>query len=417
MAGKHAEMDKLALLGGPKAKTTPYGTGKRFDGSELRYLQQALEQNTLFYFHGQMTNLLLERFKNYTKAHFASGVSSGTAAIHVALGAGRITYGDEVILPPITDVGTIIGILAQNALPVFCDIDPDSYIMTPELTKKKLSPRTKAIIVVHLAGNSCCMEGYQKLAQENHLLLVEDCAQAWGAKYKNQNVGTFGDFGCFSLNDFKHISCGDGGIISTRYEYLYRSAFAFADKYYDRLGTGMRTPASWLGFNYRITELQSAVALAQFEKLEKIVSRRHELGMKLINEISSIAGLIPQKIAPECYSSFWFTGFRVDEKTLGISAGDFVKALQAEGIETNLGYFNLLECDLFLKRQGYRGTTFPFDFPDGRVYEYKPEDCPNASLFMRTFVKLPVNEFHTDEDIEETIQAIKKVVNHYQNGK
>jgi dTDP-4-amino-4,6-dideoxygalactose transaminase len=417
MAGTPSESNKLAIFGGPKAKTTPYGTGKRFNGSELRYLQQALEQNTLFYYHGQMTNHLLDRFKNLTKANFASAVSSGTAAIHVALGAGCISYGDEVILPPITDAGTIIGILAQNALPIFCDIDPNSYLMTPELTQKKLTPRTKAIIVVHLAGNSCCMDGYMKLAQENHLLLVEDCAQAWGATFKNQSVGTFGDFGCFSLNDFKHIGCGDGGIVSTRYEYLYRSAHVFADKYYDRMGTGFRTPASWLGFNYRITELQSAVALAQLEKLDKIVNRRHESGMKLLNEISSIPGLIPQKIAPESYSSFWFTGFRVDEKAAGVTTSEFVNALQAEGIDTSRGYFSLLECDLFLKRQGYRGTTFPFDFPDGRTYEYHTEDCPNADLFMKTFIRLPVNEFHTDEDIEQTIWAIKKVVNHYQEAK
>jgi len=416
MPGKANNAEKLALFGGPKAKTTPYGTGKRFSEAEANYLQAALNQETLFYTHGQMTEQMLEKFNSIVDSNFSAAVSSGTAAIHTALGASRISFGDEVIIPPITDTGTVVGILAQNAIPVFCDIDPDNCLMTLELAAKKLTRNTAAIVVVHLAGNPCEMEKFVKFAQENRLILIEDCAQAWGTKYKGQSVGTFGDFGCFSLNDFKHIGCGDGGIVTTRYEYLYRTAHAFADKYYDRLGSGFRTPSPWLGFNYRITELQSAVAIAQLEKLESIVTRRNELGLKLNQALSGIPGIIPHKITPESYPTFWFTYFRVDEKKAKVSCKDFVTALQAEGIEASPGYFNLLECDLFLKRQAYRGTTFPFDLPNGRRYFYSPEDCPNAELALSTLIRLPVNEFHSDEDVEQTIFAIKKVAQHYKTA-
>jgi len=404
-----------ALFGGPQAKPLPYGSGRRFGDAEMNYLQEALNQETLFYHTGHLTNRMLERFKAIIRVPHAVAVSSGTAAIHVALGASGISYGDEVIVPPITDTGTVIGILAQNAVPVFCDVDPDSLLITPETVAEKLTARTKAVIVVHLAGNPCEMDGFMKLAQKNHLVLIEDCAQAWGAQYHGKTVGSFGDFGCFSLNDFKHISCGDGGIVCTHYEYLYRMAHAFADKFYDRLNSGFRTPSAWLGFNYRITELQSAVALAQLEQLEAVCSRRHELGMRLIQGISGIPGILPHKLTPNSYPTFWFSGFRVAEKTAGVSPPQFVKTLRAEGVDAQPGYFSLLHCDLFLKRQGYRGTCFPFEFPDGRSYKYSPADCPQSELALNTLIRLPVHQFHTDEDIDQTIQAVKKVAAFYRN--
>ncbi|MCI0515614.1 DegT/DnrJ/EryC1/StrS family aminotransferase [candidate division KSB1 bacterium] len=404
----------LAIFGGPKTKSTPYGTGERFDAAELENLTAALKQNTLFYTSGQMTRRMLEKFKQNVGIEFANAVSSGTAAIHVALGASGVSYGDEVILPPITDTGTAIGILAQNAIPVFTDVDPDNCLMTPALVAKKITRHTKAIIVVHLTGNPCDMDGFVRLAKENHLVLIEDCAQAWGAKYHGQPVGTIGDFGCFSLNDFKHIGCGDGGIVCTRYEYLYRTAYAFADKYYDRLGTGYRTPSAWLGFNYRFTELQAAVALAQLDKLAGIVQRRHELGQKILQGLAGIAGIIPYKITPDSFPTYWFTSFRVDEAVARVTALDFAEALKAEGIDAGPGYFSLLRCDLFLKRQAYQGTTFPFDLPAGRHYEYHTEDCPAAELALNTMIRLPVHQFHTDADVAETIAAVRKVAGYYQ---
>ncbi|MCK5739170.1 DegT/DnrJ/EryC1/StrS family aminotransferase [bacterium] len=406
--------EKLALLGGPPAKATPYGTGKRFGERELTLLKETLDQETLFYTKGEMTNRMLDKFSEMTGGCFAVPVSSGTAGIHVALGAAGISYGDEVIIPPITDTGSAIGILAQNAIPVFCDIDPDSYLMTPELVEEKITRQTKAVVVVHLTGNPCDMRGFVKLARKHRLILIEDCAQAWGATYHGKPLGTFGDFGCFSLNDFKHISCGDGGIVTTRYEYLYRTAHAFADKFYDRLGTGYRTPSAWLGFNYRITELQSAVALAQLEKLPTIINRRHELGLRLLDGIQGIPGLIPQKITENSYPTFWFSGFRINEAEAKVSPEKFAEALAAEAVSTGQGYFSLLECDLFLKRQAYKNTEFPFDFPDGRSYFYEPSSCPNSVKFMRTFIRLNVNEFHTEIDIDETIAAVKKVAAYYQ---
>src|SRR5690606_5183825 len=138
--------------------------------------------------------------------------SSGTAAIHVAVNAAGVGPGDEVITAPITDMGTVIGILYQLGVPVFADLQPYTYNLDPEDVRRKITPKTKAVIAVHLAGNPAELSELRQICDEHNLVLIEDCAQAWGAEYDGKPVGTIGDIGCWSLNDFKHIGCGDGGV-------------------------------------------------------------------------------------------------------------------------------------------------------------------------------------------------------------
>ena len=179
-------MNKLALYGGEKAKKTPVTKGMRFGEEELKELKEALEQNTLFYWYGNKVKTLTEKFKNMYGMNYCMATSSGTSAIHTALGALGVTSGDEVITTPLTDMGTVIGIICQNAIPVFADIDPLSYNITAETIEKCISDKTKAVIVVHLAGRSADMDGIVKLCKKHNIKLIEDCAQAYLTKYKRK---------------------------------------------------------------------------------------------------------------------------------------------------------------------------------------------------------------------------------------
>ena len=263
-------MEQLALYGGEKVKTTPYGTGKRFGDEELALLKEALDQNTLFYWHGKMTKRLCAKFADMYGSKYCAASSSGTAAIHVALGAVGVGPGDEVITAPITDMGSVIGILLQNAIPVFADLDPHTYNMTPEAIEAKITDKTKAIVVVHLAGNAAEIDKIVEIAHKRNIYVIEDCAQAYCCKYKGKYVGTYGDIGCFSLNDFKHISAGDGGMVITDNEQLYYNAVMFGDKNYNRFGESIVKNITTLGPNYRMNELTAAVGIAQLDNVEDI---------------------------------------------------------------------------------------------------------------------------------------------------
>ena len=400
-------MEKIALYGGEKTKTTPYGTGKRFGKEELALLEEALNQNTLFYWYGKMTRELCRKFADMYGAKYCAASSSGTASIHVALGAVGVGPGDEVITSPITDMGSVIGILFQNATPIFADLDPNSYNMTAESVAAKITDRTKAIVVVHLAGNACEIDKIVELAHAKGIYVIEDCAQAYGCKYKGRYVGTFGDIGCYSLNDFKHISAGDGGMILTDNEEFYHNAVMFADKNYNRFGTEVAKNVSTLGINYRMNELTAAVGIAQLDKVEDICAKRHAYGDKLNEALQGIPGLYPHKVLPDCECSYWFYMLRIDAEEFGADRNEFAKALQAEGVPAGAGYipYCVYQYDMFKNRTAYPGgSNYPFG--DTR---YNAGDCPNAEAILATAVKLVVNEFYTQQDLEDTIRAIRKV--------
>ena len=400
-------MEKIALYGGEKTKTTPYGSGKRFGKEELALLEEALNQNTLFYWYGKMTKELCRKFADMYGAKYCAASSSGTASIHVALGAVGVGPGDEVITSPITDMGSVIGILFQNATPIFADLDPYSFNMTAESVAAKITDKTKAIVVVHLAGNAAEIDKIVELAHARGIYVIEDCAQAYGCKYKGKYVGTFGDIGCYSLNDFKHISAGDGGMILTDNEEFYHNAVMFADKNYNRFGTEVAKNVSTLGINYRMNELTAAVGIAQLDKVEDICTKRHIYGDKLNAALQGIPGLHPHKVLPDCECSYWFYMLRIDAEEFGADRDEFAKALQAEGIPASAGYipYCVYQYDMFKNRTAYPGGS---NYPFGDTH-YNAGDCPHAEAILKTAVKLVVNEFYTEEDLEDTIRAIRKV--------
>jgi len=333
-------MSRLALLGGEKAKKTPFGTGKRFGEEELTQLREALEQETLFYWSGSKVKALNTKFAEMYGAKYCVATSSGTAALHVALGTVGVTAGDEVITSPITDMGTVIGILYQNAIPVFADLDPHTYNLDPKSVEEKISDKTKAIVVVHLAGNAADMDKIMAIARKHNIKVIEDCAQSYLCYYKGKLTGTIGDIGCFSLNNFKHISAGDGGMLLLNDEESYIKAHKFADKNYDRFSknsSAMRK-IEFLAPNYRMNELTGAVGLAQLGKLKWICESRNAYGDKLSRGIKDLPGLYIPKVIDGGKSSYWFYMLRIDEKEAGVSRDEFSKALAAEGVPNTPGY-------------------------------------------------------------------------------
>lgn len=411
-------MEKLALFGGEKAKKTPWGTGKRFGPEELQQLGEALEQNTLFYWYGSKVKEFTGKFAAMYGVDHCVATSSCTAAIHVALGTVGVGPGDEVITTAITDMGTIIGILMQNAIPVFAELHPHTYNADAASIEAAITEKTKAIVVVHLAGNPADMDPIMAVARRHGIKVIEDCAQSYLCRYKGKLAGTFGDIGCFSTNDFKHISTGDGGMVIMNDEELYKKALRFADKNYDRLSNdpaeSRRIP--YIAPNYRMTELQGAVGVAQLDKLASICERRHQYGEGLTAGIQGLPGIHVPEVLEGCYSTYWFYMLRIDEQAAGMTRDQFCEALQAEGVGCAPGYIPtcVYEYDLFKNKNAYNGTDCPFGCKYyGRQIEYRKGLCPVSEQILSTAVRLTVDEFYTEQDLKEVIAAIRKISAHY----
>lgn len=410
-------MEKLALYGGNKTKMAPYGWGYRFGKEELENLKEALDQNTLFYWYGKKVKQFAAKFAGMYGVNHCVTTSSGTAALHVALGTLGVTAGDEVITSPVTDMGTVIGILFQNAVPVFTDLDPHTYNMDAKSVEEKITEKTKVILVVHLAGNAADMDAIMAVAHRHNIKVIEDCAQSYLTYYKGKLAGTIGDIGCFSVNDFKQISAGDGGMLIMNDEELYKKALRFADKNYNRLpDAGAIRDVEFLAPNYRMNELTGAVGLAQLDRLEGICKRRNEIGEQISRGIENLPGVEIPKVLDGCKSSYWFYLLRINEEKAGVGRNEFADALAAEGISCGRGYIPtcVYEYDMFTKKNAYPGTKCPFDCQYyNKEISYGKGLCPEAEKILDTSIKLPISEFYNDQDVSDIIAAFKKISAYY----
>jgi dTDP-4-amino-4,6-dideoxygalactose transaminase len=398
--------DLPAIAGGAPAKTTPFRTGKRYGDEELRELREALEQGSLFYAHGRKVKQLERDFETMTGSRFAVACSSGTAAIHAATIAIGLSPGEEVIVSPITDMGSVIPILYQGGVPVFADLDPHTYNLSADSVARNVTDKTRAILAVHLAGNACDLNALAEICQKRGLTLVEDCAQAHGARYDGRHIGTIGKLGCFSFNEFKHIACGDGGIVVTDDKHLASRLRLATDKCYDRSPNATSHQATFLANNYRMTELQAAVTVAQLRKLPSIVSRRQSWCARLTERLRGLRGLSLPRVSDRCESSWWFYMMRVDEHELGASTDEFAAAIQAERVPVTVHYIGqcVYESSLFVNHRAFERGSHPF-----AERNYSTGLCPTAEAILDTCVMLPVNEAYSDQDLEDTVVAIRRV--------
>lgn len=408
-------MEELALYGGVKAKSTPFTSGRRFTDEEIREVTEILQGNTLFYHYGGKTAKMEQKMCGMYGVKHAIACSSGSATIHCAVAALGLGPGHEVLVPAVTDAGSVIGVLYQGAIPVFLDMDQNTFNLDINDIEGKITDRTKAIIAVHYMGNPLDMDRILAIARKYNLFVIEDCAQSWHARYKGRLVGTFGDVGCFSLNDFKHIGTGEGGLCITDDPEVAGRLRLYTDKCYYRDGSNRY--CDFLAPNYRISELCSAVAIAQMDKLEYITQRRNQIAQKLNKTLEEIKGLYPMQVQDGSFCSYWFYMARLEEKEFGVSRNEFLKIMRAEGIPCGGGHTPtpLYDYGLFKNLNAFAGTHYPFKSKDfNSDYSYEKTNCPNSQLYLDKTVIVTINEFYSDEDVEDICRAFKKVACYFQ---
>jgi dTDP-4-amino-4,6-dideoxygalactose transaminase/predicted dehydrogenase len=400
--------DRPALDGGRRAMTGWYRGEPTFGAPELINLTRVILSGNLSCTGGRMVPALESAFARYYGSPHAVASTSGTAAIHVALGALNLEPGDEVITTPMTDMGTVIPILASNCLPIFADIDPVTGNLTVESIARKITPRTRAVILVHLFGRPADLGGIAELLRGRGIALIEDCAQAHGAEYRGQKVGTFGDFGCFSLQQSKQITCGDGGVTLVQRADLAERAALFADKGWDRK-RGARAHL-FLGMNYRMTELQGAVALAQLGRLPGMVQARRAAAGRLNRLLGEIPGVLPPVEADGVRPSWWMYAFRIAEDILGVDPDGFAEALAAEGVRLRRSYLPapLFEFDVIKYQRTYGRSRYPFS-AQAAYQPPEPADFPGFQEFTQQLLLLSWSHHVRDRHVDQIAAAARKV--------
>jgi len=381
---------------------------RRWGEAELSRLTEMIGQESLFYWKGPQTTALIEGFRGHYPLRHVFPCSSGSAALHVAVAALRLRPGEEVIVPPITDMGSVIGILYQQGVPVFADVDPRTYNLDPVAVERAITSKTRAIMAVHVAGNPCDLEGLLLVARRHGLSVIEDCAQAWGSRYRGLPVGLYGDLACYSFNDFKHLSCGDGGVVATNDEALGVGLSKWGDKCYDRV-TGGRDPVD-LAPNYRMSEPQAAVATAQLTKLGGIAATRNRLGDALSASLANTPGVLPPTVQPGGYHSYWFYFFRLDLARLSVSRDVFVADLRTEGVAANAGYIPqpVYRYSVF-QTHNFFGGHWPVKDAGLTSMDYRDVRCPISEAILIDGVTLPINEAMSDGYIEKVGRAINSI--------
>ncbi|HWP46792.1 MAG TPA: DegT/DnrJ/EryC1/StrS family aminotransferase [Candidatus Limnocylindrales bacterium] len=387
-------------------------TGRTFDNEEIELLIKTIRSGTLNCTRGTMVLQLEKEFARVYGVKNCIAVTSGTAALHCAIAATNLEPGDEVITTPITDMGAITPILYQTGVPVFADVDPYTYNITADTIEKKITRRTKAIIVTHLFGNPCDMQPILDLANKHGILVIEDAAQAFFATYRGQRVGTLGSIGCFSLQQTKHMTAGEGGLVITNNPQLARHIRLFHDKAW---GYGDPKPDHYfLALNYRMTELQGAVALAQLKKVQTVVERRQIMAQKFTDLISTLKGIQTPKITKGATHVYWKYVLRVDEKATGIDVGELATRLR-----TRYDIFSApryiakpaFQCEVLREAKTFGNSGFPlrnnpFRKDDPPIH-YRVEDYPGTMDALAHMLVLPWNELYTDRHIEYIAEAIK----------
>jgi len=344
-------MAELALLGGKKAKGKPFPVWPYYDANEERALREVLESRVWWRTPGTKTLEFEQAFAKFHGARHGIAVTNGTAALEVTMAALGITAGDEVIVPNFTFVATASAVLFANALPVLVDVDPETYCIDPELVEDAITPRTKAIIAVHMGGHPADLDRLSKIAKRKRLALIEDSSHAHASEWRGQRIGTFGVAGTFSFQSSKLITAGEGGMIisnNDKFEVQARSVHDCG-----------RMPGKWFyshyiyGSNYRLSEWQGAVLNVQLSRLDEQTKRRHENSRLLDRLLGEIPGITPQKLDERCTRNGQYAYiFHVNKKEFaGVSTERFIEAMNAEGIPNQASYPPLHQLDMFRNGQ------------------------------------------------------------------
>lgn len=423
-------MSKLALLGGPKTRSIPFDPYQPIGKEEKSAVARVLDRGVLSKYLGCWGEDFLggpevQALEKEWSAHFGCkhsvAVNSNSSGLHAALGAVGVGPGDEVIVTPYSITVSASAPLVWNAIPVFADIDRVTLGLDPKSIAQKITPKTKAIVVVHLFGCPADMDEIMAIAKPRGIAVIEDCAQSPGATYKGRQTGLIGDIGVFSLNYHKHIHTGEGGICVTnndalalRMQMIRNHAEAVvADAMEER---GPLDLTNLIGFNFRLTELQAAIGREQLKKLSPEVQVRQAMAAEYCKAINGISFLsAPEK--EDRKAAYYGQGFRFDQNAAGISRTKFLEALCAElmpvttreneGVPIYGGYVKPIYLQpMFQKRAAYKGG-YPFTGTEA----YQKGVCPvteklyESELWLHDLTRSPL----TKKDSKDVIDAIHKV--------
>ena len=410
----------LALFSGTPIRTAAFPPWPDYGEEEIAAATAVLKSGKLARQSGSKVNQFEEDFAEIFGVKHALAVSSGTAALHVALAALGVGPGDEVINTPHCFIGTATPVVHSAAVPVFADIDERTFNIDPETLIPRITSRTKAIIPVHLNGCPAEMDAIQHIAREHDLFVVEDAAQAHGGLYRGKLVGTFGEIGCFSFWEDKIITTGgEGGMVITNNSELYQRAKKFHHHGEDRRdgtyyqGERLYHHAS-LGYNYRMTEVQGAIGTVQLKKLDKFTAARRKHSHKLTKLLSGIEGVIPPYEPAHVKHVFYKYIVRIDREILDIDAEQFVKALSAEGIPCSRRYPTPLHRQpVFVEHHGFGDTSAPFTPPWHPVMAEYGHGSPVAEKLPTELVRLLMRPNFDEQDIIDIARGVEKVAHAY----
>jgi len=397
--------EKLALLGGDPVRTAPFPGWPVFGAAEEQALLETLRSSMWGRLDGKEVERFEQRFAECHGTQHAIAVCNGTVALRVALLAGGIEAGDEVIVPAYTFVATASAVVECNATPIMVDVDLETFCLAPAAVEAALTARTKAIIPVHFAGQPAPMNALNAIAKKHGLLVIEDAAQAQCAQYDGQSVGSLGDMATFSFQSSKNLTCGEGGIIVTNNPDLAQACISIHN-------CGRVEGKAWYehyvtGGNLRLTEFQGALLSTQMDRLTEQAQRREENGKYLSQRLAQVPGITPQKRDDLCTRhAYHLLPYRIDTALLGISRDEFLAALVAEGVPSVFGYlYPLHRQPVFVNKAfgPYAGVSKDID--------YAATPCPNADALCTEQAAWLEQRFFlgTKQDMDDIFNAFEKV--------
>lgn len=398
-------MPALALLGGEKARSKSFPPWPQYDERELEALRAVLESRQWWRTPGTQTLRFEQAFAAAHGAKYGVAVTNGTHAIEVALGALGIGYGDEVIVPDFTFIATAGAVLSMGALPVLVDIDPHTYNIDPAQVEAAITPRTKAIIVVHMGGLPVDMDAMLAISRRRGLPIIEDSSHAHGSEWNGQRIGALGAAGTFSFQASKTMTAGEGGIVITNDPEIERIARSITDC--GRMPGHPFYEHFIYASNYRLSEWQGALLNVQLERMDEQTARRHYNACLLDGILREIDGITPQQHDARCTrNGHYLYLFHYDADAFdGIPAARFIEALNAEGIPTQATYPPLHALEVF--SSGVYKRRIPPGMPDDAL---RHAPFPNSIRAMREVICLPQAVLLGDEaDMSEIGAAVRKI--------
>ena len=396
-------MEKLAIQGGYPVRGGKIYYGRQWiDEEDIQAVAKVLRSD--FVTCGPKVDEMERTLEKYTGAKYAVAVSNGTAALHCACIAAGIGAGDEVITTPITFAASANCALYCGAKPVFADINPETYNIDPESIRAHITDKTKAIVAVDFTGQSVENDEIRAICDEYNLIFIEDAAHAIATKYKGKQVGSLADMTCFSFHPVKTITGGEGGAVLTNNEVFYQKlvlAHTHGITHDESMMEGAPHEGPWyyeeisLGYNYRITDFQAALIVSQMSKLDKFAARRKEIVKRYDEAFSKIPEIIVQKEIPESDTCRHLYIIRLNLDKLKCSRREFFDAMSAENIQCQIHYVPV------------------YWFPYYQHLGYEKGICPNAEEVYKAIMSIPLYPAMSDQDVEDVIHSVKKVVNNY----